>query len=182
MKNIIISILVVLFFYVSAYGGTIIQITDDALDNRSPQVTPNGNIFWIAVDASDYYLKYYNGTTVDNLGGVQQIGVASVINYIDGNTAVYGKYDGNDWEIYYFDGVSEIQITNNSYDDNMPSISNGYIAWRADTAHDDKTDIFLYIPDPPPEPPCKADLDCDNEVGLFDLIIMKEEYSRNDCP
>ena len=29
--------------------------------------------------------------------------------------------------------------------------------------------------------PCDADLDCDHEVGLFDLIIMKNQYAQTGC-
>ena len=29
--------------------------------------------------------------------------------------------------------------------------------------------------------PCDADLDCDQEVGLFDLIIMKNQYGNTGC-
>ncbi len=45
--------------------------------------------------------------------------------------AVWTIYDGNDYEIMYWDGSETIQITNNNYFDMDPRInSNGHITWQ----------------------------------------------------
>jgi hypothetical protein len=42
----------------------------------------------------------------------------------------WDRFDGNDTEIYYWDGNNTIQITDNNTDDWLPSLYNGTIAWH----------------------------------------------------
>ncbi len=47
----------------------------------------------------------------------------------NGQVTWYG-YDGNDDEIFLFDGSSVIQLTDNEYEDTNPQIHNGQVTWR----------------------------------------------------
>jgi hypothetical protein len=48
-----------------------------------------------------------------------------------GGHVVWEGYDGNDWEIFYYDGTEVHQITDNDFDDTSPNISDtDYIVWE----------------------------------------------------
>ena len=43
---------------------------------------------------------------------------------------VWEGYDGTDWEIFFYNGTTTTQLTNNSYDDTHPQINdNGYVVF-----------------------------------------------------
>ena len=56
-------------------------------------------------------------------------------SYYDQNPQIYGSnvvwegYDGNDYEIFLYDGSSTTQLTNNSYDDQNPQIYESNVVW-----------------------------------------------------
>ena len=62
---------------------------------------------------------------------------------IHNDQIVWCDSDGNDLEIYLYDGTQVVQITNNEYNDYLPEIHNGMVTW---VGHDGGTDteIFLY--------------------------------------
>lgn len=47
----------------------------------------------------------------------------------DGIFVAWSRFDGNDYEIMYWDGTTVRQLTDNSFDDVTPSVSQGKIAW-----------------------------------------------------
>ncbi len=51
-------------------------------------------------------------------------------------------FDGNDWEIFLYDGGLPIQLTNNNHDDANPQIHNGMVTWEGYDGND--REIFLY--------------------------------------
>jgi hypothetical protein len=51
-------------------------------------------------------------------------------------TIAWAMHDGNDFEIYYWDGNATTQVTNNSFDDMRPSLYNGTIAWIGSDGND----------------------------------------------
>ena len=53
----------------------------------------------------------------------------------------YG-YDGTDNEIFFYDGVSTTQLTNNSLNDWYPQVSGNRVVWRAHDGND--WEIFLW--------------------------------------
>jgi beta propeller repeat protein len=59
-----------------------------------------------------------------------------------GEEAVWQQSDGNDLEIYYFDGMRISQITNNSGDDENPQIYGNYIVWEGHDGND--KEIFYH--------------------------------------
>ena len=54
---------------------------------------------------------------------------------------VWVAYDGHDEEIFFFDGLEIIQLTNNDENDNTPSIDNGQIVWLGNGY---ESDLFYY--------------------------------------
>ena len=61
---------------------------------------------------------------------------------IDKGQVVWEGLDGNDYEIYYWDGSKVIQVTNNDYFDRFPQIHNGQVVWQGYDGRD--TEIFLW--------------------------------------
>ena len=58
---------------------------------------------------------------------------------------VWEGYDGTDWEIFLYDGIETIQLTDNSYDDFNPQINNnGYVVWEGQSVGGADYEIFLY--------------------------------------
>jgi hypothetical protein len=61
---------------------------------------------------------------------------------ISGNNVVWHGFDGNDNEIYLFNGAEIIQLTNNLTDDRSARISGNNIVWRGFDGNDNE--IYLY--------------------------------------
>jgi hypothetical protein len=62
---------------------------------------------------------------------------------ISGNNVVWSGYDGNDYEIYLYDGSSTIQLTdNNSHGRSNPKISGNNLVWAGDDGTN--SEISLY--------------------------------------
>lgn len=79
---------------------------------------------WLAI--ASLFIFYCNNSTGPN-------------NNTTGNAKVvwYG-YDGNDNEIYSWDGKTVIQVTDNDYDDEHPQISGNTIVWPGSDGNDDE--------------------------------------------
>ena len=60
---------------------------------------------------------------------------------------VWQGYDGNDYEIFNYDGTDTTQLTDNSYDDVDPDISGACVTWQGRKDGSDY-EIFLAIPEP----------------------------------
>ncbi|GAB4534693.1 MAG: hypothetical protein Tsb0014_21110 [Pleurocapsa sp.] len=62
-----------------------------------------------------------------------------------GNNIVWQGFDGQDYEIFFYDGISIQQITDNDYDDIDPQISGENIAWQGFDGQD--YEIYMAIKD-----------------------------------
>jgi hypothetical protein len=99
---------------VSCHSGKIAYLADEVLP---------GNVF-------AYYLYYWNGTAPvlianQSLNNKQGLFTPSLYN----GKIAWAGWDGTDNEIYYWDGATTRQITNNSVADSEPKLFNGTIAW-----------------------------------------------------
>ena len=63
---------------------------------------------------------------------------------ISGNNVVWNGWDGTDQEIFFYNGISTIQLTNNSYDDFSPAISGNNVAWVGYDGYGTDYEIFFY--------------------------------------
>ncbi|ELS03461.1 Calx-beta domain-containing protein [Xenococcus sp. PCC 7305] len=61
---------------------------------------------------------------------------------ISGNNVVWSAFDGNDREIFLYDGNNTLQLTNNYTDDYGPQISGNKVVWYGYDATD--YDVYLY--------------------------------------
>ncbi len=137
------------------------QVTNNSIDDHAPDIS-GSNVVWFMSDTIYMYdgvltnfighggaptgpsisgsnivwsnngeVNYYNGSSVTTLATYCEDSPR-----ISGSNAVWSQWDGNDWEIFRYDGVSTTQITNNVTDDVSPAVSGADIAWsRWDGSH-----------------------------------------------
>jgi hypothetical protein len=133
--------------------GVTEQLTQNALDDSSPRINDEA-IVWVqsnATGVTNLFVHYLNK-------GTQMVPNGFVWNESpdrDGNLSVLTRYDGNDREIFTHSANSTdyVQITNNDFEDQFPTISGDSIAWVAGSG--EAAEIFLYGPDHCPEDPEK---------------------------
>lgn len=105
------------------------QLTDNDLEDTAPQYDPvSGQIVWQRKVDGRYQVMLYN---IDR-------GKESQLTFSRGNNmepsvsesgVVWQAWDGNDWEVMYYDGSVTDQITNNEAQDIGPTIKDDYILW-----------------------------------------------------
>jgi len=61
---------------------------------------------------------------------------------IDAGNVAWEGFDGNDSEIFLYDGTNTIQLTNNEYNDGTPQIDAGNVVWYGWDGND--SEVFLY--------------------------------------
>jgi subtilisin-like proprotein convertase family protein len=59
-----------------------------------------------------------------------------------GDRVVWESFDGQDWEIFLFDGSETRRLTNNTRDDRFPVVFGQYVAWSGHDGQD--YEIYLY--------------------------------------
>lgn len=69
-------------------------------------------------------VRYWDGATVHELG-------LGAHPSLDDGWIAFEAWDGHDWEIYIWDGVDIIQVTDNDFLDREPSLSGNRVAWMA---------------------------------------------------
>ena len=92
-------------------GVTTTQLTSNGV---SPYVSGN-QVVWRSYDGgqlSEIYL--YDGSTTTQI--VDSNNSVPLHGFFDGNV-VWSEWDGNDWELFRFDGTNTSQITNNDFND-----------------------------------------------------------------
>ncbi|MFO5495052.1 MAG: TolB family protein, partial [Cuspidothrix sp.] len=112
------------------------------------------NYVWVTTKGANSVLNLYNGTTTlpianSTYSGFDVIPVGSLISSTDtdyltalsnisisGNTVVYAKKDGNDYEIYRYSGGTTTKLTNNTINDYAPQIAGNTVVWYANYGTD----------------------------------------------
>ena len=82
-------------------------------------------------------LWYFDGSDVQELASGPVAG-----QELRGDRAVWVEFDGNDEEVFLFDGSSVTQLTDNDYDDDQPQVAGDYVVWRGHSGTD--TEIFVF--------------------------------------
>jgi hypothetical protein len=123
-------------------SNTITQLTDNEIDDGPPQID-GGQVVWAGYDGSNWKIFLYDGalppTLLTTIGPIVWDGV---FPQIDGGQVVWqGSEDGQDNEIFFYDGGTIIQLTDNETDDARPQIDGGQVVW---IGYDHGNEIFLY--------------------------------------
>ncbi len=112
------------------YDGTrTINLTDietpqsGFVDSGLPQINSSGAMTWTqSSNYSAWKVILFDGNEIKELGP----GLESQIN--DRGWVVWKSHDGNDYEIFLYDGNETIQLTDNDIDDESPQIN--MIGWN----------------------------------------------------
>jgi hypothetical protein len=127
-----------IFFY---NGSTTSQLTDDAgipfyNNDIFPRINNNGQIVWRKFAK----ILFYDGLNIVQI--IDHIGIDSP-RLNDAGQIVWAQKDGNDEDIFFFNGSNIIQLTNNDEYDWYPVINNnGEVAWQGYDGSD--WEIYLY--------------------------------------
>ncbi len=79
--------------------------------------------------------------TIHNISAnTEDDGITPFMNGIDGDQFVWEGFDGNDYEIFWYNGTDTIQLTNNYYHDLKPWIHDGQVVWVGN----DSVDYEIY--------------------------------------
>jgi hypothetical protein len=122
--------------------GQEIAVSDGAEAEGSYQMNRHGDIAWRKANGPpgffDIYL--YRGGTITRLVSNANV-YPPRIN--DSGEVVWSGFDGNDLEIFFYDGSQVIQITYNNYDDWFPELNNySKVVWIGWDGNDHE--VFLY--------------------------------------
>ncbi len=85
-------------------GGNSVQLTDNDVDDRAPQINNNGDVVWHS-NQSDSEIFFYNGSNIIQLTNNTDADTYPKIN--DRGDVVWQCNDGNDSEIFIANSVIE---------------------------------------------------------------------------
>jgi hypothetical protein len=109
-------------------GEKTTQLTNNTDNDNAPDINNKGHITWMTLDNISLERKgvfYYDGSIINK---ISNRGEDPKIN--DSDNIVWFDYDGQDNEIFLNNGSGTIQLTDNSWNDLGPKISNsGSITW-----------------------------------------------------
>ena len=120
-------------------GSGLVQITNNAVDDRHPQVNSAGRIVWDSFDGVDdeIYAGNASGGGVVRITNNTSVGrprddVWPRIN--DAGRVVWYGFDGSNWEIWSAnsDGTGLVNVSNNNLENEAPRINaQGRVVWHA---------------------------------------------------
>lgn len=123
-----------LFPQIILYDGTGNTILTSTYENHvDPQLADNGNAVWVAryYGASTFSerIMLFDGSSITPLSDGQSESVYSPqIN--NAGQVVWSEWDGTDHEIFFYDGTTVIQLTDNDRIDRFAQINDsGTVAW-----------------------------------------------------
>jgi plastocyanin len=127
-----------IFFY---DGATIHQLTTSSYNDVGPQISGT-NAAWLSFDgAGRAHVCFYNGSTIADL--TDSAFWCGHLPSLSGSSVVWTENDGNDHEVFVFDGDAISQLTHNNDDDFYPRVSEGNVVWQCRDATGD-WEIFLH--------------------------------------
>jgi hypothetical protein len=101
-----------------------------AVAAQNKAINDRGQIAWMGVNRFGPDIYQYSDGVVTNVTRTKWVDE----DYFDINQSgliAFDGWDGNDWEIYLFDGRAVTQITDNYTDDRQPDINDlGHIVWH----------------------------------------------------
>ncbi|BBO85881.1 hypothetical protein DSCO28_64470 [Desulfosarcina ovata subsp. sediminis] len=139
-------------------SGQVENLTDGTITGYfgTPRLS-NGQVAWRAYNRDTENPKdtivFWDGTNVQVIdefdsGSFPYIGYppsyGSIEPTLSNGQIAYAKWDGNDYEIFLWDGQEITQITNNETDDYEPQIDNGQISWTGSNSISEPIDVFFW--------------------------------------
>jgi hypothetical protein len=125
-------------------GTTAFPLTDNALTDTRPRLS-GANVVWEGnVDPNS--IRSAEVFFSDGLTTLRLTNTLRSENFprVTGNRAVWDRFDGQDNELFLYDGNNVIQLTDDEVDQLAPEISNEAITWHT---RSDLSDFILYYDD-----------------------------------
>lgn len=115
--------------YLRTSKGDIKQLTDNSYDDSSPAVdfASMRAVWQRLIDGRYQIISYDLETRTESQLTFSRTN--SMEPKVSKEGIVWQAWDGNDWEIMFFDGTYTDQITNNDAQDVTPVIEDGYVLW-----------------------------------------------------
>ena len=128
--------------YLQTNRGNERQVTDNAYDDTSPHYDPESmRLVWHRLIDGRYQIISY-----DIMEGSESQLTFSKTNNMEPKVSdagiVWQAWDGNDWEVMFFDGSYTEQITNNDSQDVAPVIQDGYVLWNVLGAQEQQARVY----------------------------------------
>jgi hypothetical protein len=106
------------------------QITDNTYDDTAPHYDPESmRVVWHRLVDGRYQIILYD-IMEDNESQLTFSKTNNMEPKVSEAGIVWQAWDGNDWEIMFFDGSYTEQLTNNDSQDVAPVIQDGYVLWN----------------------------------------------------
>lgn len=111
------------------HNGVTRQLTSNTVDDVAPEYDISANaIVWHRLVDGRYQIMYYDLS--EDIETQLTTGEDNNMEpTIEGKYVAWQHWDGADWELLLFDGVSTTAITDNEVPDLSPSINDGYVLW-----------------------------------------------------
>jgi hypothetical protein len=129
-------------------------LTDNEYDDVTPLVSGD-NLIWRGFDGNDWeiYQRIGSSTTAltdnaQNDGDYPDLASTSAAPFISrmsvsGDHVAWCGDDGNDYELFVYDGLTTTQVTHNNVEDDVGGISDGRAAFISDSGGASR-DIYLF--------------------------------------
>ena len=123
------------------YDGSNTTKIDDVSILSNAAISGN-NIVW--GDLANKDVLFYDGSNTTKIG--DSVLPAFSPNSISSNNVVWAGNDGNDSEIFLYDGITTTQLTDNDSVDFFPFVSGNNVVWTGGSSSDDdsSTEVFFY--------------------------------------
>jgi hypothetical protein len=106
------------------------QITSNQFDDTAPHYDPESmRVVWHRLIDGRYQIVLYD-IMEDNESQLTFSKTNNMEPKVSDAGIVWQAWDGNDWEIMFFDGSYTEQLTNNDSQDVAPVIQDGYVLWN----------------------------------------------------
>ena len=121
-------------------GVSITNLTEGSYQSRHPKLNNNNHAVWLEHRFYDWgvyndVVIFYDGTNTTTISGENYNSDHPEIN--NQGQIVWEGFDGNDWEIFVYDGAIVHQLTDNCVDDFRPKIAdNGDVVWTRSDGND----------------------------------------------
>ena len=158
-------------------GIKIKQITDNNVNDYSPEINELNEIVWSRQDGNDTEIYLYKNNKITPLTNNTREDQHPY--FADNGEIVWQGFDGNDYEIYHYRANKVNKVTDNNYDDIFPQINrDGLIVWEGF----DGTDTEIYRANYNPIQPMPTNPPTPNPVPTYVNLAqnyIKDTYTEN---
>lgn len=138
-----------IFYWDGTWSGSdpnVVQLTDNTVWEGSPHIH-NGQIAWVGDDNIFFWDGTWSGSD-PNITQVTDDSNSCHDPQINNGHITWWGSDGNDNEIFYWDGSTVYQVTDNDWNDLDPRIWDGQITWESQVDAEDWEIMEAHVPEP----------------------------------